>query len=284
MVTDPAWQQLNVDCAADVAELIAGLLDLAGPASVSFPEAPAGRRRLHALFPAGRRLDGLARMLAATGDCHLRIETVADENWLAVSRAAWSPQDLGDGVWVGPGWCRPPAAARLYLRIDPGRAFGTGQHPTTRLCLRWLISHAGELPPLAIDYGCGSGVLAIAAARLGVQRVIATDSDPLSLATTADNAVHNGVSDRITVVPPTELTRSPVKLVLANILLRPLLALAPRLNALVTRGGRIVMSGILREQVDRCREQYQNAFDLEPPVVEDPWVLLVGQRRSTGAE
>ncbi|MCS3903988.1 ribosomal protein L11 methyltransferase [Methylohalomonas lacus] len=275
---DVAWQQLTLDCGLDAAEQVAALLDLAEPASVSFPEPPPGRQLLQALFPAGQTLDHLTTLLASVGDCHWQLEQVADEDWLAVSRASWSPQDLGHGVWIGPGWCEPPTEVRLYLRIDPGQAFGTGQHPTTRLCLGWLIDHADELPTSVIDYGCGTGVLAIAAARLGAGRIVATDIDPLSLTATGDNAMENGVPDQVILVSPAELTRQRAELVLANILLRPLLALAPRLADLVEPGGRIVLSGIMHDQVERCRDAYAGWFEFETPRLEGDWALLVGRR------
>lgn len=282
MVKGLAWQQLTADCAIEFADELADLLDLATPASVSFPAVSDGRCHIQALFPGEQSLDHLIQVLAAVGDCRLQVDTVEEKNWLVVSQEAWSPQDLGNGVWVGPGWCDPPTSVQVYLRIDPGQAFGTGRHPSTRLCLRWLVEHATELPPTVIDYGCGSGVLAIAAARLGASQVIATDIDPLALAATADNAYDNGVPDRIVVVPPAELIRKPAELVFANILLRPLLVLAPRFRELVVPDGRIVLSGILFEQVEHIREKYQEAFDFASPVVEDGWALLVGRRRAVG--
>lgn len=276
---EAAWQQLTLDCSADIAEQVSSLLDLAEPAALSFPDAPSGRQVVRALFPAGQPLQGLIDMLCRVGDCRWQLDDVPDEDWLAVSRSSWSPQDLGAGVWVGPGWCEPPAEARLYLNIDPGQAFGTGQHPTTRLCLQWLIEQR-ELPAYVIDYGCGSGVLAVAAAKLGAHRIVATDIDPLSLTATADNAMDNGVPDQVVVIPPSELTTQPAELLLANILLRPLLALAPRLASLVVPGGRIVLSGIMHDQVDRCREQYASWFTFEAPRLEGEWALLTGVRRT----
>lgn len=278
-----AWQQLTLDCSADVAAQVSSLLDLAEPAAVSFPEASSGRQTVQALFPAAQPLNGLIDMLCRVGDCRWQLDSVPDQDWLAVSQASWSPQELGSGVWVGPGWCERPADARLYLNIDPGQAFGTGQHPTTRLCLQWLVEQAGSLPANVIDYGCGSGVLAIAAAKLGARRVIATDIDPLSLTATADNAMDNGVPDQVVVISPSELTDQPVELLLANILLRPLIALAPRLSALVADGGHIVLSGIMQEQVEHCREQYERWFDFETPRFDGEWAMLAGVRRAEGA-
>lgn len=279
-----AWQQLTLDCTADIAEQVSSLLDLAEPAAISFAEARAGRQQLQAMFPAGQSLDGLISMLTRIGDCRWQLDPVPDQDWLAASQASWTPLELGHGVWIGPGWCERPAEARLYLNIDPGQAFGTGQHPTTRLCLQWLIDQADNLPANVIDYGCGSGVLAIAAAKLGARRVIATDIDPLSLTATADNAIDNGVPDQVVVIPPSGLTSQPAELLLANILLRPLLALAPRLSALVEPGGHIVLSGIMQDQVDRCREHYDPWFDFEPPRFDGEWAMLTGVRQSDKAE
>ncbi len=276
---ETAWQQLTLDCTDDIAEQVSSLLDLVEPAAVSFPEAGSGRRVLQALFPADQSLDGLIDMLSRVGDCRWQLDSVPEQDWVAVSRASWTAQPLGRGVWVGPGWCERPADASLYLSIDPGQAFGTGQHPTTRLCIGWLIEHSDTLPADVIDYGCGSGVLAIAAARLGARRVMATDIDSLSLTAAADNAMDNGVPDRVVVIPPSELTRQSADLLLANILLRPLLALAPRLAGLVASGGYIVLSGIMRDQVDRCREKYEAWFEFEAPRYDGDWVLLAGQRR-----
>lgn len=274
-----AWQQLTLDCSDDIADQVSGLLDLVEPAAVSFPEATSGRCVLQALFPAARPLDGLIQMLERVGDCRWQLEAVPEQDWQAVSRARWTAQPLGHGVWVGPGWCERPADAWLYLSIDPGQAFGTGQHPTTRLCLRWLIDHADSLPTDVIDYGCGSGVLAIATAKLGARRVMATDIDALSLNATADNAMDNGVPDQVVVVPPSELTRASVGLLMANILLRPLLALAPRLAGLVAPEGHIVLAGIMQEQVEQCRAKYAPWFTFEAPRYDGEWALLAGRRR-----
>jgi len=276
------WQQLTIDCSEGIAEQVGSLLELAGAAALSFPEAGPGRRTLQALYPADQSLQGLIDLCCRVGDCRWQLDPVPEQDWVAASQARWTPQHLGNGIWVGPGWCEPPADAYLYLRIDPGQAFGTGQHPTTRLCLGWLIEHAGELPTYVIDYGCGSGILAIAAARLGARRAIATDIDPLSLTATADNALDNGVPDQVIVVPPSELGHQPAGLLLANILLRPLLALAPQLAALVAPAGWIVLSGIMQEQVARCREAYTPWFDFDGPRLDGEWALLAGRRHERG--
>ncbi|MEX0951231.1 MAG: 50S ribosomal protein L11 methyltransferase [Gammaproteobacteria bacterium] len=276
------WQQLTVQCEPALALRVAELLELAEPTVMDVPAADSGRTDLRALFPAGQILTGLISVLHGLGECECALTGIPEQDWLAVSRDAWSPVALGDNVWMGPGWCAPPEAARLYLKIDPGQAFGTGQHPTTRLCLRWLIKNAADgLPATAIDYGCGSGALAISAAQLGVKKVLATDIDPLALAATTDNAAANAVASRVECIEPLVAARMPpAPLLLANILLRPLQALAPQLARLVTTDGRIVLSGILRSQVEACRDSYAAWFKFAPAEFEDDWALLVGQRRA----
>jgi ribosomal protein L11 methyltransferase len=273
------WQQLTLTCPEETAGRLSNLLELAEPVSFSFPVSAGNERCLQALFEADRDLEGLKSLLLEAGARALKVEWLPDQDWLAASREAWQPMPMGNGIWVGPGWCEPPADARLYLRIEPGQAFGTGRHATTRLCLQWLIEHADEGYTSLIDFGCGSGVLAIAAARLGVTGIIATDIDPLCLAATADNAAANDVADRIRIVAPAELAGPPAGLLLANILLRPLLVLAPRLAGLVADGGCIVLSGIMRDQMTGCRTAYEPWFDFDPPRFDGEWALLCGRRR-----
>lgn len=275
------WQQLTLTCAEDAAERLTDLLELAEPESITCPVTPGDERCVQALFSSERDLGRLQSMLREAGADTLAVEQLPDQDWLAASRAAWQPMAMGDGIWVGPGWCEPPAGARLYLRIDPGQAFGTGRHPTTRLCMQWLIENSARLHDGVIDYGCGSGLLAIAAARLGADNVLATDIDPLCLTATAGNAAINEVANRISVLPPAELTGPAVGLLLANILLRPLLALAPRLASLVEPGGHIVLSGIMRDQIEECRAVYERWFDFGAPRYDDEWVLLYGRRHDT---
>lgn len=280
--TGGSWQQLTVQCEPALTTRVAELLELAEPTVMDVPAVDSGHTDLRALFPAGQILTGLIRVLHGLGECECILTEIAEQDWLAVSRDAWTPIALGDDIWMGPGWCTPPQTARLYLKIDPGQAFGTGQHPTTRLCLRWLIKNAARgLPATAIDYGCGSGALAIAAAQLGVEKVLATDIDPLALTATADNAAANAVADMVECINPmTVASMPPAPLLLANILLRPLQALAPQLARLVTTDGRIVLSGILRSQVEACRDSYAAWFTFAPAEFEDDWALLVGQRRA----
>lgn len=273
------WQQLTLTCAENVSEQLTDLLELAEPVSLTFPVSSDEVRCLQALFGVERDLTGLRSLLLKAGARTLEIEQLPEQDWLAASREGWQPMSLGDRIWVGPGWCEPPADARLYLKIDPGQAFGTGRHPTTRLCLRWLIQNAARLQDGVIDYGCGSGLLAIAAAKLDAAQVLATDIDPLCLAATTANATANHVTDKIRVLMPAELTGPPAGVLLANILLRPLMVLAPRLASLVDTGGCIVLSGITRDQIAECRSAYARWFDFGRPIYDEDWVLLCGHRR-----
>jgi ribosomal protein L11 methyltransferase len=168
----------------------------------------------------------------------------------------------------------PPAGEATVVWLDPGLAFGTGTHPTTALCLEWLDSAALHALDV-IDYGCGSGILAIAAAKLGAGKVTAVDIDPQALSATRDNAVRNGVSDRIVTRTPAE-PLDPADVLLANILSEPLIALAERFASLVRPGGRLVLSGILVSQAEAVTVAYRPWFDIAPFATRDSWVCLYG--------
>lgn len=189
------------------------------------------------------------------------------------------PMRFGQRLWICPSWDEPPAGDAISILLDPGLAFGTGTHPTTALCLEWLDAH----PPAGlevIDYGSGSGILAVAALKLGAARVTAVDIDPQALTATRDNAARNGVDDaRLHVDYPEALGETTADLVLANILAGPLVELAPAMAGRVRPGGAIVLSGILREQADTVRQAYTAWFDMDPPAFREDWTRLTGRRR-----
>jgi ribosomal protein L11 methyltransferase len=166
------------------------------------------------------------------------------------------------------------------IELDPGLAFGTGTHPTTALCLEWLDG-ADLVGRSVIDYGCGSGVLAVAALKLGAAHVLAIDIDPQALLATRDNALRNHVDGSLDVRLDTEAPQAPADIVLANILAEPLLSLAPQFAQLVVPGGRLVLSGILGSQAEAVAGRYAPWFDIDPAIVRDDWVRLDGTRRST---
>ena len=204
---------------------------------------------------------------------------VADENWVQLTQAQFDPIAIGERLWIVPSWHDTPAAARrpdaIVLRLDPGMAFGTGDHPTTRLCLSWL--ERAELSGLSvIDYGCGSGILAIAAKKLGAASVIGTDIDDQAVAASRANAVANDVD--IPFASSTTFVGEPADVVVANILSNPLKVLAPLLCGLLVPGGRLVLSGILERQWTEVAAVYAPWIELALWRAEDGWVCLAGAR------
>ena len=205
-----------------------------------------------------------------------RTEVLEDRDWVRVWMDRFVPMRFGERLWIVPKHCEPPDPRAVNLRLDPGLAFGTGTHPTTALCLEWLdaCDCSGRQ---VIDYGCGSGVLGIAARLLGADRVVGVDIDEQAWVATRANAEANGVDAGIRVGPP-EIGSSAADLVLANILAGPLIELASTLVSLTRPGGHIVLSGILAEQADPVMEGYRAWFDLDPPVVKEGWVRITGVR------
>lgn len=289
------WTALVFEAEAAEAERLSDALLEAGAASVSLePAAPQGdalapsacksgrsRERLTALLHPSRQAHALlAEACARAGVAPLppfRTELVADEDWLARSRAQFGPMRAGERIWVVPSWCEPPDAAALVLRLDPGLAFGTGSHPSTRLALAWLERElrGGER---VLDYGCGSGILAIAAARLGAARVHAIDLDPVAIDLTRENAQRNDVAVEVRV--PEELGADRYDVVVANILARPLVALAPLFAAHTAAGARVALSGILEPQAAEVIAAYRDVeFDLAVRAREEGWILVAGVRR-----
>lgn len=210
------------------------------------------------------RLDETTLQLA-----HRRL---ADQDWVRVCLEDLRPLCFGERLWVCPGGQAPPDPDAIVVSLDPGLAFGTGTHPTTALCLAWLDSlqlHGKTL----IDYGCGSGILAIAALKLGARRVWATDIDPQALLATRENALKNQVDDRLSTTADGE-SLLPAELLMANILAAPLIALAPRFRTLLVPGGRLVMSGLLTRQLPAVIAAYRSCFDMGEIVEQEDWVRL----------
>lgn len=203
---------------------------------------------------------------------------VAERDWVRETQAQFGAIQITDDFWVVPTWSEPPENARHILRLDPGLAFGTGSHPTTRLCLRWLCAH----PPVdrdVLDYGCGSGILLLAAKRLGAsENTYGTDIDPQALVASRENAAINHIAAQFVV--PEALPEATFDLVIANILTNPLRVLAPLLAARTKSGGQIVLSGILLSQQKDIIERYNQWFDITLWQEEDGWALLGGMRRA----
>lgn len=208
-----------------------------------------------------------------------RVHRLADADWGSAWMAHYRPLQVGRNLWVCPSWLTPPEPTAVNVSLDPGLAFGTGDHPTTGLCLEWLAEQALHDRDI-IDYGCGSGILAIAALKLGARAAHAVDIDPQALRVARENAERNEVRARLTVSAPEQFAAgAQADIVIANILAQPLIDLAPRLRACVRPSGRLLLTGLLREQADEVHAAYQPdfVFDMRR---RGEWVLLVGHRTS----
>lgn len=206
-----------------------------------------------------------------------QLEPLEDKDWERTWMDNYHPMSFGNRLWICPSWAKPPQPDAINLMLDPGLAFGTGTHPTTSLCLEWLDQH--DVSGLeVIDYGCGSGILAIAAALLGAKHVWAIDHDPQALMATQANARQNQVEKQITVGQPDELPDLKSKLILANILAGPLMSLAPVLAEHTKFDGHLVLSGLLAKQAAEVAEHYQPWFTMQAPREKEDWVLLEGKK------
>jgi ribosomal protein L11 methyltransferase len=228
--------------------------------------------RIRALFDAGTDVAALGSALVGHVDERqsMRFGTLADKVWEREWLKDFRPMRFGRRLWVCPGGLAAGDADAIRVELDPGLAFGTGTHPTTALCLEWLESAAVDGLDV-VDYGCGSGILATAAAKLGAATVRAVDLDPQALIATDANARRNGVRERL---------RIEIDVLVANILAGPLVALAPSFAAALRRGGRVALSGILDEQSDTVTAAYRPWFDIAPTATRDGWALLAGRRRA----
>ena len=234
-----------------------------------------------ALFPDADAAVRAATAVTATqagADVHVvAISAVDDTDWVRHTQAQFGSLAITPEFWIVPTWCEVPKSARRCLRLDPGRAFGTGTHPTTRMCLQWIASH-GESPDppwrRVLDYGAGSGVLAIAAGLFGAVAIDAVDVDPAAVEASRANAAANGVALR---AGTPELASGHYALVLANILATPLKLLAPLLCALLDDNGTLLLSGILTRQSDEIRAIYRPWLALDVAATDDGWILLTGR-------
>ena len=274
------WLSLTVRVDAAAAEALSDALLAAGAASASIDDVDAPVCRVSALAApdadAGLLVAEAARAAGLERVPPFRSQTLADEDWVRRSQAQFEPVRIGERLWIGPTWHKPPAGMPAVVRLDPGLAFGTGSHPTTRLVLHFLERHVrgGER---VLDYGCGSGILGIAAAKLGASHVDAVDVDPDAVQAAAANARANAVAMRV--APPDELAPALYDLVVSNILAQPLVVLAPLLAERTAAGGRIALSGILEAQAGEVMSAYSPFFDAEVSAAEEGWSLVEGLRR-----
>ncbi len=295
------WIQLKLDSHPNQAEPLGDLLIELSAAAVTFEdgadqplfEPDPGETKLWnstrviGLFDAGADMPtiitALKNRLGDQAPEKFQINPVEDKDWERAWMDNFKPIQFGDNLWICPSWHTPDDPAATNVMLDPGLAFGTGTHPTTALCLQWLDAN----PPQdkeAIDYGCGSGILAIAAALLGAKQVDAVDHDPQAILATHDNANKNNVDKQIHAMLPRQFeeqdNENRADLLLANILCNPILELAPKFANIVKPGGQIVLSGILAEQADQVIQRYEEWFNLQPPAKQEGWVRIDGIRRA----
>lgn len=291
------WQSVSFLTGASHAEPLCDALIEAGALSASIEDADAGtpdeqpqfgepgsvnspgwmHSRVVALLEADA--DVAALLAAAVAEIGLlevpayTVEAVAEQNWVQLTQSQFDPIRVSDRLWIVPSWHESPDPAAINLILDPGMAFGTGSHPTTRLCLEWLERQVTESSSL-LDYGCGSGILAIAAARLGAGRVAGVDIDPQAVESARANAERNGVSALF--ADSAKPVAGEYDLVVANILSNPLRVLAPAICAHVRSGGKLALSGILREQAEEIIGIYAQWLPMTVADTREDWVCLSG--------
>lgn len=291
------WLQLTLEAIDHGPEQLEDALLLAGALAVTLEDAgdqpvlePApgdmplwAHTRVTGLFDA--RIDievvkgQLRRLLHAPILPECRLTALEERDWVRAWMDDFHPMRFGQRLWICPTHCNPPDPAGINVRLDPGLAFGTGTHPTTALCLEWLDG-ADLVDKTVLDYGCGSGILAIAAAKLGAKRVWAVDIDAQALLASDANADENGVEDRIGLAHPAELPALlSADVLLANILAGVLVQLAPEFGRRVKSGGRLVLSGILEQHADAVQAAFGRDFGFAPLRRREDWVLLDGTRR-----
>jgi len=291
-----AWLSLRLPADGDAAEALADRLLEAGALTVSIEDRDAGTAAEAAQFgepgldePRAWTHNWVVALLEAAADVPAvlaaagvpantpyELQPVAEQDWVRLTQAQFDPIKISERLWIVPTWHEAPQAEAINIVLDPGLAFGTGSHPTTRLCLRWLEEnlHGGET---VLDYGCGSGILAIAAAKLGADRVWGVDLDAQAVQSARDNAAANGVTAAFFL--PDAAPETPAAVLVANILTNPLKALLPLLASRVLPGGRIALSGILSEQADSVMAIYSEAFEMQRWGDDEGWVCLAGIRR-----
>ncbi|MDH5544674.1 MAG: 50S ribosomal protein L11 methyltransferase [Gammaproteobacteria bacterium] len=292
-----AWIQLAIYTVAEEAEKLESILHGMGAVAVTLSDAadeeifepPPGEMplwqstKLTGLFEDAETADAilgrLRKVLQPRPLPQYEFSRLEDKDWERVWLDEFKPMQFGKRVWVVPTVYDPVDPVAVNIRLDPGLAFGTGTHPTTALCLAWLDGQNWQGQEV-IDFGCGSGILGIAAAMLGAARVWAVDIDPQAVQATNSNAVLNNVVDFLTVGLPSAMVLPQVEVLVANILANPLCFLAEQFAKLTVPGGRIALSGILSEQAAMVSEAYAPWFDLEPIRKQEDWVLISGIRRS----
>jgi ribosomal protein L11 methyltransferase len=264
----------DADAATDAEQALFGEPDMPPP------KGGWQRSRVTALFNTEAQAREVAQLLAAQdffGACSLLgVVALADQDWVRLTQSQFAPVEITPDFWIVPTWHEPPAAAKQVIRLDPGLAFGTGTHPTTRMCLKWIAKQTDGANQYkrVLDYGCGSGILAIGAAKYGAIDIDAVDIDPAAVESTLLNAEANHVTLK-TGLP--DKVSGHYQTVLANILATPLKVLAPLLCSRVAKGGHLVLAGILARQEEELKAAYAPYCQLVVSDTEDGWILMTAQ-------
>lgn len=291
------WLEISVCVTRDIAPLVESVLQdqpllaltLTDDADDPVLEPAVGETplwpsiRVTALFESDFPAEPLTRLLGLVPGIdrpqQVSFRMLDDQQWERLWLDRFQPMQFGRDLWVVPGDHEVPQQAVHVLRLDPGLAFGTGTHPTTRLCLQWIDGHDFTAQTV-VDYGCGSGVLGIVAAIKQAARVLCIDNDPQALTATRDNARRNAVTNTIEALPPEEYTAPGADVVLANILAAPLIELAPLLTASLKTGGSLVLSGILEQQADEIMAAYRPQVVELSVTTDDGWVRIDGRKKA----
>lgn len=290
------WWQLSVSCEASELNTVENHMLEHGAQSISISDArdepifeplPGetplwSHSVISGLFVGEHNSEDLLQSLASTLPPHLvnslQCQRLEDEDWQNSYQDHFNPIQVSKRLWIVPSWHQPPDPGAVNITLDPGMAFGTGSHATTALCLSWL-GNTQIKDWDVIDFGCGSGILAIAALKLGARQVQAVDIDQQAILATMENCRINKIDTRqINIGGAEQLDNRQVDLLMANILCQPLIDLHDKLAKLVKPGGKILLSGILKEQVDTLQSVYQDSFQLDPPASKDDWARLSGTR------
>lgn len=291
-----AWWQISVQCNGDELEQTEDSLRSLGAVSITLRDAqdnpiyeplpgetPVWQHSIvTGMFEQSQQIEDLFNKLLELLPDHQSasagMSTLEDQDWERVHLQNFNPIRCADNLWIIPSWLQPPDPAAINIQLDPGLAFGTGSHPTTALCLAWMAGR-NLTNQSVIDYGCGSGILSIAACKLGAKQVFGVDIDPQAVYASIDNARRNGIDpDLLQVCLSSKFESGRVDLLIANILSGPLVELAPKFAGMVKPGGEILLSGILKTQVNDIKCAYQSCFELDPESVREDWVRITGTR------
>lgn len=290
-----AWQQLKINVTAEHAQSVGNMLTANKALAVTFVDAKntpiyepkPGEiimwpdTKVVGLFDASDDLSLVVKRLQKTKvlgkDFAYVLDQLEDKDWVREWMEHFRPMQFGERLWICPSWLPAPHPDAVNILLDPGLAFGTGTHPTTSLCLKWL-DKADVDNKTVVDFGCGSGILAIAALKLNAAKVIGIDIDPQALLATMDNATRNGVENRLGVFLPADQPELKADIVIANILAAPLKELSDVISNYCAKDGWLVMSGILVEQADAVIEHYSKEFIFQAVEIEGEWVRLSAQK------